>query len=95
MMGTPTPPLDENYAKEAPAPAAIAPLETSTPEGTPMLDNQDIALTAQSTSQNRAPSTHIAKAAGFSTLRILEVVFAVTALVTAALFFIQKRKSIE
>jgi hypothetical protein len=127
MGGTPT--LEENYAKEAPAPAAIAPLETSTPEGTATLDENEAALTAQAPSQNQMLSTEMAGVAGFSdtpsvgpgisqdqtevrnevlaarpeegpvegptlhfTLRVLEAVLAVTALVTAALFFIQRRK---
>ena len=95
LQGTTTPSLEENFAKEAPAPAAIAPLETSTPEGTPMLDNQEPALPPQSPSQNRTSSTNMTRTAGFSSLRILEIVLALTALITAALFFIQRRNSIE
>ena len=131
IKGTSTPALEQNYAKEAPAPAAIAPLESSIPEGIPTMDEHDAALTAQASSQNGMSSTEVSGAAGFSdtpsaksgisqdeagirsevlgtkqvdkpiegqTLRLifrtLEVVFAVTALITVALFFIQRRKSI-
>ena len=113
IKGTSTPALEQNYAKEAPAPAAIAPLESSIPEGIPTMDEHDAALTAQASSQNGKSgisqdeagirsevlgTKQVDKPIEGQTLRLifrtLEVVFAVTALITVALFFIQRRKSI-
>jgi hypothetical protein len=86
--------------------AESQPMASPTNQVVPPQAQIETELTPQALSQNAPPATEIAAAGErsdtssegqkpLSILRILEVTLALTALITAALFFVQKRKTVQ